>query len=299
MPELAEVEYYRRRWDPGMGQRVEAVLLHPRARVFRGLDPRVLRASLTGAVLLGSEARGKQLLFRFGLPKGGPTFLGIHLGMTGRLRVVDASGPASHLPRSQLETMRGNGSEPRFDPRHDHLCLRQRGRVLVFSDARLFGRVRLAAGPEEPEWWSSLPPDLLANRSTGRIPAFTPETVAAFLRRRARTPVKAVLLMQERFPGIGNWMADEILWRASIHPATPAGLLTRADARRIWKETRFVTRGALRTIGRDWRELPRGWLFHVRWSDGQLCPRTRVPLVRERIGGRTTCWSPGRQIPRR
>ena len=40
-------------------------------------------------------------------------------------------------------------------------------------------------------------------------------------------PVKAVLLMQERFPGIGNWMADEVLWRAAIHPRRAAGTLKR------------------------------------------------------------------------
>ena len=53
--------------------------------------------------------------------------------------------------------------------------------------------------------------------------------LANFLKRRAQAPIKAVLLMQERFPGIGNWMADEILWRAAIHPKQAAGSLD-ADA---------------------------------------------------------------------
>jgi len=41
--------------------------------------------------------------------------------------------------------------------------------------------------------------------------------------------------------------------------------------------------------------IPDTWLFNHRWAGGGRCPRTGVPLVREEIGGRTTCWSPGRQ----
>jgi formamidopyrimidine-DNA glycosylase len=43
--------------------------------------------------------------------------------------------------------------------------------------------------------------------------------------------------------------------------------------------------------------IPDSWLFNHRWENGGLCPKTGVPLVREEIGGRTTCWSPGRQSP--
>jgi formamidopyrimidine-DNA glycosylase len=273
MPELAEVEFFRRVWDPGLGRRVRAVELHPEARIFRFTDPTELVACLTGARLLASEARGKLLGFRV----SGGARLGIHLGMSGRLDLESAS----------------------FEPgRHDHLVLRLRGRALVFSDPRLFGRV-LFAREEAPPWWSALPPEVLS-------PDFTPEAVAAFLRRRARSPIKAVLLMQERFPGIGNWMADEILWRSGIHPRTPAGAIGEGDARRLWRETRAVARGALRSVAPvaggaprsdapEHGDPPRGWLFHVRWGGDGRCPRTGVPLVRERIGGRTTCWSPGRQ----
>jgi formamidopyrimidine-DNA glycosylase len=136
---------------------------------------------------------------------------------------------------------------------------------------------------------------------------FSLDAVAAFLRRRARAPIKAVLLMQERFPGIGNWMADEILWRAAIHPAQPAGTLRPAEVRVLWRECRQVARRALTTIAGRGDDLPRdlneripdAWLFKHRWRDGGRCPRTRVPLQRDTIGGRTTCWSPGRQRLRR
>ena len=65
-----------------------------------------------------------------------------------------------------------------------------------------------------------------------------------------RAPLKAVLLQQERFPGIGNWMADEVLWRAGLHPARPAGSLQPKEIARLWRECRAVCRQALRVIDR-------------------------------------------------
>lgn len=263
MPELAEVEYFRKRWDPGIGQRVEKVLLHPRASVFRGSDPSAIEHHLIGAKLTSSKAAAKQMLFRF----SGEAWLGVHLGMTGELSVQ----PADFTPR-----------------KHDHLVLQQKEQTLVFSDHRMFGRIQFHVGPHEPTWWTSIAPAIASTQ-------FSVKAVADFLRRRARTPIKAVLLMQERFPGIGNWMADEILWRAAIHPRRLAGSLTEKETATLHKETRWVARRALETIGETFADPPKTWLFPHRWEDGGRCPKTGAPLVREDIGGRTTCWSPGRQ----
>jgi formamidopyrimidine-DNA glycosylase len=101
--------------------------------------------------------------------------------------------------------------------------------------------------------------------------------------------------MQERFPGIGNWMADEILWRAAIHPRQPAGSLDAPAIRALYREIRAVCRNALRVIGTDWSEPPDTWLFNHRWKKGSACPRTGAKLMHAAIGGRTTCWSPARQ----
>lgn len=271
MPELAEVEYYRKQWSPGLGRRVLAVLIHPRARVYRGRSAGRLRRRLVGARLLSSEAAGKQMLFRF----SGGIWLGLHLGMSGALRA----------------------EAPDYGPRrHDHLVLVLHSRRLVFSDPRMFGRIRVAFGSRPPVWWRRQPPAILSA-------AFTAKGVAAFFRRRSRAPIKSVLLMQERFPGLGNWMADEILWRAAIHPRRPAGTLAAGEVNAVWCECRRVCRLALDTIAGHGDDVPPGlnvripdsWLFNHRWEDGGRCPRTGVRLARETIGGRTTCWSAARQ----
>ena len=109
--------------------------------------------------------------------------------------------------------------------------------------------------------------------------------------------------MQERFPGIGNWMADEILWRAAIHPQRRAGSLPPTEIRTLWRECRRVARLALRIIAGHGdvlppdlnAHIPRTWLFHHRWADGGRCPKTHEPLLRAAVGGRTTCWSPAQQ----
>ena len=271
MPELAEVEFFRKRWSAGHGAQVRAVRLHEGKKVFRGTSTALLKRKLTGARLLGSESAAKQMLFRF----SGNHWLGIHLGMSGELRV----------------------EAPGYTPaKHDHFVLVQASRQLVFNDPRMFGGVRFAAGPTPPAWWTGIAPAILSA-------AFTVEAVAGFLRRRGRAPLKAVLLMQERFPGIGNWMADEILWRAAIHPARRAGSLSAHEIKSLHRECRFVCRGALRynagVGGQMPPELnafmPASWLFNHRWTDGGRCPRTKKPLVRAEVGGRTTCWSPARQ----
>ena len=265
MPELAEVEYFRKRWDGALGREVASVDIHPRARCCAGLKAAALRRALVGARLIRSQAAAKQMAFIF----SGGAWLGVHLGMTGSL-VVLAKGEAPG--------------------RHDHLVLRFRGGPdLAFRDPRMFGRIRLWVGEGEPPWWSGLPPAILSRQ-------FRTDDVAAFLRRRARSPIKAVLLLQERFPGIGNWMADEVLWRAGFHPKAKAGRFGPESVRRLHATLREVCRDALRVIGKDWSDPPDSWLFNHRWEKGGRCPRTRSPLLHATVGGRTTCWLPARQV---
>lgn len=258
MPELAEVEYFRKQWDPGVEDIVTAVQLHGGKRIFRGSDVAALKRRLLRQKLLRSEARGKQMLFEF----NDGNWLGIHLGMSGQLRIEP--------PGFRAE-------------KHDHLVLQQTERALVFRDARLFGRVRFSHGDERPDWWEAIAPAISS-------PQWTRAALAKFLQRHARAPIKAVLLSQVGFPGVGNWMADEILWRAHLAPQTRAGKLTDPAISALYRSTRFVARAALEIIGTDWSDPPRTWLLHERWKAGGKCPRHGTTLKRATIGGRTTAW---------
>ena len=272
MPELAEVAFFRRRWDEAAcGSTITKVLLHPKARIFRGADVGLIERGITGARFSESFSAAKQILIRFG-QRG---YLGLHLGMSGDLSVA----------------------KPDFTPgKHDHLVLYTAKHALVFNDPRMFGRVRYEESDQPPAWWTELAPPILSRE-------FTVAAVAAFLKRRKAAPIKAVLLMQERFPGVGNWMADEILWRAAIHPRRKAGSLTAQETATLWKECRTVCRQALvkiaglgATLPKDLNvRIPKTWLFWERWKENGHDPLTGAKLARAEIGGRTTAWSPERQ----
>jgi formamidopyrimidine-DNA glycosylase len=272
MPELAEVEFYRRRWDEAArGDRIVRVLTHDTKRLLRTVDAPGLRRAIEGKRLTSSSATAKQMLFRFGKD----LWLGLHLGMSGELSVA----APDHVPG-----------------RHDHLVLQTKRHALVFQDPRMFGRLEFHVGEEAPAWWTKIAPAILSS-------GFTVAAVQAFLARRRRAPIKAVLLMQEQFPGIGNWMADEVLWRSAIHPARAAGTLRIREVKELWRMCRQVCRDALVKIAGQGGKLPsdlnvnipRTWLFRHRWRPGGKCPRTGAPLAHATIGGRTTCWSPARQ----
>jgi formamidopyrimidine-DNA glycosylase len=260
MPELAEVEFYRSRWDVGIGKEIARVHINAKKRVARGIDAPAFEKALTGAKFLRSEGHGKRMLFRF----SGDCWLGLHLGMTGELLV----------------------EQPNFAPaKHDHLVLFQRQRALVFRDPRQFGRIQFHQGKNAPAWWRDLPPQ-------PQEAAFTRKFVEVFFARRRKVPIKAGLLMQEAFAGIGNWMADEILWRARINPKRRVESLSAEEVGEIWKQTRWVARESIKRIAPAHDDPPKGWFFNERWGNRGVCPRDGTPLKRAEVGGRTTAWCP-------
>lgn len=287
MPELAEVELARRIWEPGLGRPVVGIDTHPRTRVFRDTPAQKIEEALLGQVLVDSRTHGKRLLFSFADQKAAmrpvlaeaPSLtclhLEVHLGMAGRLLLAPADHPAA---------------------KHDHFVLRTPELALVYSDYRQFGRVYLHEHRQDP--WGVLPPEVLS-------PRFTLAHLRRATTRRSGTAVKALLLDQSLFPGVGNWMADEICWRLPAHPATP---LNGLDLARLRKVSRQVCRGAIRHVAdknapRDGREgfspgryveevPPPSWLFQHRWRAGGRCPRCRNPLERSTVASRTTAWCP-------
>ncbi len=263
MPELAEVFYFSKRWNAGRGHAVIAIHANAASRVFRGCDVAAMRAGLRGVKLKGSHTHGKQMLFEFSSGR----WLGLHLGMTGELRAT----PAPYVPG-----------------KHDHLVLQTKSEALVFTDPRQFGAVKFTEGRPPPAWWSALPPQPMDEE-------FTPERVAGVLQRHARQPLKALLLDQRYFPGIGNWMADEVLWRMKLPPHIAAGSLPARETRRLWRTLRKVCAGALKTIGKDWSDPPGSWLFPHRWARDTNCPRCGTKLRHETLRGRTACWCPSCQ----
>lgn len=266
MPELAEVYYHSQQWGPGLKLAVDQVRGHPRARIFREVSLSMLRESLVGREFGTIQTHGKQMRFGF----SGETWLGLHLGMTGSLQ----AGPTTDW---------------QSPPKDAHFLLDMKGGLtLIFRDSRQFGCLRWWQDSGKPTWW----PDHLPQPHEEE---FTLEYFRNALAAHRRLAIKPALLLQKHFPGIGNWMADEILWRARIRPQTLVGSLGSRRLVRLHEEMVFVSEWALAQIGQTLGDPPASWLFPHRWKDGGSCPQTGQPLRRITLGGRTTCWSPAWQ----
>jgi formamidopyrimidine-DNA glycosylase len=178
---------------------------------------------------------------------GGPE-LGLHLGMAGHI-VVD---------------------EPAHE-RWDRFALEfADGGRLALRDRRRLGRALLA-----PDF-SHVGPDAA---EVGR---------EAFRERigRGHAPIKARLLDQGAIAGVGNLLADEILWRARLHPRRETGSLSVEELDGLRRELRAAVRSAIRLGGAHTGQL----IAHR--ERGDACPRCGTTLERATIGGRTTFWCP-------
>ncbi len=220
----------------------------------QGVTAGELAAALEGRALVEARRIGKLLLLD---TQGGRT-LGLRFGMTGRL-LVDGSAGLDHLEYSSL----------REEPAWDRLRLAfAEGGELVVRDPRRLGGVFL--DPDE----SCLGVDALA---------VSPSGLHRLLAGSA-APLKARLMDQQHLAGVGNLIADEVLFRAGLDPARPAGSLSPAEVRRLHGHLRrtlerFLAEGGSHT----------GVLQPLR-SGGGACPRDGTPLQRRTIGGRTS-WS--------
>lgn len=259
MPEILEVETYRRQAEAVVGRRIVGVDT-PDDWYVKNVDREVLRAALEGRRVEAARRVGKLLI----LDLDDGARLGLRFGMTGRL-LVDGS---ASIDRLEYSSGRDEPEWERFGLRFDG------GGDLRMRDPRRLGGVEL--DPDE----SRLGPDALA---------LTVPALATALGR-STAPLKARLLDQARVAGIGNLLVDEILWRAGLDPARAAGSLSEAELAALHHHAvttldELTTRGGSHT----------GDLRAGVAADGR-CPLDGTPLVRRTIGGRTTWSCPTHQL---
>ncbi|KAM3589170.1 hypothetical protein VKS41_000048 [Umbelopsis sp. WA50703] len=156
--------------------------------------------------------------------------------------------------------------------------------TLVYDDVRRLGRIRLVEGdPMKSPPLSKLGFDPLQNMP--ELSKFT-----EMVQKRA-VPVKALLLDQAFSAGVGNWIADEVLWNAKIHPAHYSNELTDEECERLHENILYVCRAAA-DADADWEKFPKHWLFMHRWSKGKgevILPDGNK-LSYETVGGRTSAF---------
>jgi formamidopyrimidine-DNA glycosylase len=264
MPELPEVERGRRLAESAVaGKRIERVATVDDRIVFSKVNPRRFAATLRGRCVEAVCRRGKHLWMELDA-RPWPAF---HFGMTGA-----------------FEVYREIRERPRFWKVE---LLMEDGMRLAMRNARRLGRIRLLNDPAHEPPISELGFDPLLD-----LPRT--DVLVTMLSKRAG-PIKAVLLDQGFAAGVGNWIADEVLYQSGIAPHRPACGLSRDEVQRLRSQLGRVVRRAVE-VNAEKARFPRTWLFHHRWGRNADAVTARSErIVHETIGGRTTAWVPVRQ----
>jgi formamidopyrimidine-DNA glycosylase len=289
VPELPEVETVCRQLEPELeGRRIARLDVYD-PRWCRPVAPAELSAAVEGSTIWGLGRRGKYLLL--GLDR--ERTLIMHLRMTGNLILVEPGGEVI----DPSEGGRLYEGERSTEERHlrARFVLDDR-RELWFTDPRRFGEAFLIDDADLEARFSRLGVEPLSE-------AFTPVALGEIAAGRT-APLKSFLLDQKGIAGVGNIYADEALFRAALHPLSPAGsmkpehLEALRDGVVAALEAGIDGGGASIDDYRDGRgergRMQDEFLVHTR--EGEPCPRCGDTVERIVVSGRSTYFCPGCQV---
>lgn len=258
MPELPEVEGYK--------VYIDSTCLHQKITAFDCRDSRLLKVSnadfehyLIGEELTETKRIGKYLF----LKTSGEKILVMHFGMTGRPNYY-------------------KDEEDR--PKYGHIVLTfDNGFHFAFECKRKFG------------WWNlinSIADFKTDHKLSDDARDLSLEDFKSSLSNR-KTAIKSVLMDQSVAAGIGNWMADEILYQSKIHPESKVQKLSNSDIETIFKAMKKVIEVAIENDA-HYADFPDDFLIHFR-KEGADCYHTDCKIEKIKVGGRSTYFSPKRQ----
>lgn len=247
-----------------------------------GVGEKKFVAALLGRKVVAVKRLGKYMWLE--LSGSGPHIV-FHCGMTGAFS-VEGVKPLHFMDFKVDHT---------FPPRFTKLLLEfgTGGAVkrLAFSDPRRFARIMLRVTPHSQLPLSKLAPDPLVN-------APSVDALCSKLGR-AAAPLKSLLLDQSKLVcGVGNWIADDVLHHARIHPTAVAKTLTRNQVEALSAAIRHIITKAV-SVDADGSRFPKAWLFHSRWGSGHKVDTIKAKDGRVlgicEIGGRTTVFDSSKQ----
>ena len=261
MPELPEVETFKRYLDAtSLHQRITGADVRS-AYVLKGVSARELAQRLKRRRFESSRRRGKHLFVRV----DDDLWLRLHFGMTGFLRYF----------KDEQKARRPASAKATADRHARVVFVFEKNCRLAFDDQRMFGEIGLVKDVDEFLRKRGLGPDALH------------VDLAQFknIFGNHRGAVKSILLNQKLIAGIGNIYADEILFRARIHPTTQTSALKDKAVAKLFRATRYILQKAIEAKA-DADRMPKSWLLPHRGKGGR-CPRCGRKLKSATIGGRT------------
>ncbi|KAJ7693538.1 DNA glycosylase/AP lyase [Mycena rosella] len=284
MPELPEVNRAKNLVNKvAVGKLIEKVETVEDPIVFSGITHDEFAKELTGRTVESAGRYGK--VFYITLSGGGRMPV-LHFGMTGMLQVK------GELAAYYKETPKAASTDwpPRFMKFILHLVDSETGVTthLAFLDARRLGRIRLCESPLTEPPISELGFDPILSMPS--IEKFKPLVL------KRSCPIKALLLDQSFSAGVGNWVADEILYHARVHPEQRSNTLTDEQLVAVHLQTAHVCEIAV-SVDADDSKFPENWLFKHRWGKGKKAAHNlKLPSGEPAtikwitVGGRTSAY---------
>ena len=264
MPELPEVETYRRYIEASsMNQTIaEFTCEDPRKLLLNDLDK--MREILRGCQFLETYRVGKHLFIK----TNKTPWVYMHFGMTGDLLYFN---------------------EHEETPRHARMVFYfTNGYRLGFICPRKFERIGLVNDPTEFLKKKGIALDVML---------ISIEEFSKNLKRK-KSAIKSVLLDQSVVAGLGNWLADDVLYRAKVHPETRASDITEGDIVAIHAAMQYIVQTTIDAEA-NYYLLPDDFILHARgWGKPQFsgkCPCGKEAITMIRVGGRATYFCENRQ----
>lgn len=265
MPELPEVEVTRLGIAPHIeGQTINKVIV--RDKRLRWPVPDEVQL-LEGQVVEAVTRRAKYLLLQ--CPVGTAI---LHLGMSGKLRVIDSS----------VERIK-----------HDHVDIEfANGKILRFNDPRRFGAFLWQASNAQLSQLATLGPEPLTDE-------FNVDYLVAKAKGR-QIAIKTFIMDNHVVVGVGNIYANESLFFAGIHPKTAAGKVSKARLTRLVEEIKTVLAKAIEQGGTTLKDFMKadgnpGYFAQelmVYGRGGEHCQVCAAELKEMKIGQRATVYCP-------
>ncbi|KAL8700640.1 MAG: hypothetical protein Q9224_000868 [Gallowayella concinna] len=244
--------------------------------------------ALRGKRVVDAKQQGKYFWLVMSTPPH-PLF---HFGMAGWWKIRDLETAYYKPTKPEEAVWPPNPKSWKFiletleEPKSEH----------AFIDFRRFGRIRLIDCPaNEMRNVSPLKengPDPVIDKEI-----LTEEWLVQKLQSK-HVPVKALLLDQANISGIGNWVGDELLYNAKIHPEQYSNTLTPAQMKQLHKSIHYVCSTAVELLAESDR-FPKEWLFKHRWAKGKKDAPKHLPngerITFVTVGGRTSAVIPSVQ----
>ncbi|KAJ3130117.1 hypothetical protein HK098_006176 [Nowakowskiella sp. JEL0407] len=277
MPELPEVEIARKLLTNALqGSTICNILSNEDEIVFQNTTHTEFAEILKGKTVQSVGRKGKYFYFILDSPPY-PVF---HFGMTGGIAIKGEKSPyffpdSTDWPPKYIKfilTAKSNTNETTTE--------------IAFSDPRRLSRITFV--PSDP--LSHPPISKLGFDPLIQMPEYD---VFVDLVKKRKMPVKSLLLDQEFSAGVGNWVADEILYHARVHPAHRTNMLTDTDIAHIYAQMSLIVKKAV-DVDADVERFPKNWIFHVRWNKGKKGDHMvdDMKISFETVGGRTSAFVP-------